>query len=75
MSDERGVVAPTIPVIVTAPVPFKVKADAPLIVLEKLMLEPVAMTGALKETGPVKLRALGVVEVALPPKLMAVGAV
>jgi hypothetical protein len=63
-------VPPTAPVIVTVPLPVNVKFCAPLTVLEKLILEPVATTLFAKVTAPViPIGALLVVT--LPPKLIA----
>lgn len=74
VKEERGVVPPTAPGIVTVPLPFNVNAWAPLIVLEKLIFEPVAMTAPVSVTGPVRpMEELLVVK--LPPKLIAVDAV
>jgi hypothetical protein len=64
VKEVRGVVPPTIPVIVTTPLvpPVKVKFLAPLMVLENEILAPVALPPAFvvsatklapKETGPV----------------------
>lgn len=53
VSDVSGVVPPTMPDSVTTPLPVNVNVFAPLIVVEKLMLEPVATTFPAKETAPV----------------------
>lgn len=66
---------PTVPAIETAPAPVKVKFLAPLTVLDKVIAPPFAMTSPVKFTGPVSPIARGVLEVRLPPKLIAVGAV
>ena len=48
-----GVAPPTIPERVTVPLPDSTSAFAPLIVEEKLRLEPVAVTAFVNVTGPV----------------------
>lgn len=61
MSELKGVVPPVTPENVTTPLPANVKLLAPLIVVEKLMLEPVAVTSPVKDTAPVKPMGLAVV--------------
>lgn len=70
VSELKGAVPPTAPLIVTAPLPVKVRALAPLIVLEKDKTEPVSITAPVSVTGPLMAMGLAVV-VKFPPKLMA----
>ena len=72
VSELKGVVPPTIPDIPIVPVPVKVSACAPLIVLVNDTFDPLATTVPVKLTAPVIVMGLGVDEVKLPPKLIVV---
>lgn len=73
-NEDREEVPPIAPVSVTVPVAFNMSACAPFIVFEKERFEPVAVTGAVRFTGPVMDMGLAGVVVSVPPKLITVGA-